>query len=292
MWGLATWPSMGRCAPYCWELFLSSRNLMARWDEAARRFHLAQKRSQLGDATELHALRSWSPGIMSVRMFYVTEYLTSFDCIWCFGSTLKSIRRISILFGPDHYNSRYVTSKQYIIIFHKEEKIHFKEQRYCTKLGFLARFCPIIVQVTPLKTPFGLVTPFMTIPITRSYSHTQLLLTPLRGYTITILARSCLQSLIARLHCWLSTLCVDSWLSVFDSRARFVLFFRQLWLLSSPAGSLTLSLRRLARWLTLLSEIPVLKWACADGIVSTLSHGSFLHRHGLVTGETSVVYET
>jgi hypothetical protein len=137
-----------------------------------------------------------------------------------------------------------------------------------------------------------LVTPFITIPITRSYSHTQLLVTPLRSYTITILARSCLQSLIARLHCGLSTLCVDSWLSVFDSRARFVLFFRQ-WLTdSSPAGSPTLCLRRLARWLWLLSEIPVLNWACADGIVSILSHGSFLHCDGLVTGETSVVYET
>jgi hypothetical protein len=65
---------------------------------------------------------------------------------------------------------------------------------------FLARFCPIIVQVKPLKTPFGLVTPFITIPITRSYNHTQLLLTPLRSYTVTILARLCLQSLIARLH--------------------------------------------------------------------------------------------
>jgi hypothetical protein len=175
-------------------------------------------------------------------------------------------------------------------------------------LGVLARFCPIIVQVTPLKTPFRLVTSFITITITVvTVTHNYCL----HRYTITILARSCLQSLIARLHCWLSTLCVDSWLSVFDSRAQFVLFFRQLltavfagWLtdsLSSPAGSLTLSsladwltlpLRRLARWLTLLSEIPVLKRACADGIVSTLSHGSFLHCDGLVTGETSVVYET
>jgi hypothetical protein len=52
----------------------------------------------------------------------------------------------------------------------------------CTMLGVLARFCPIIVQVTPLKTPFGLVTPFSTIPITRSCNHTQLLLTPLHNY--------------------------------------------------------------------------------------------------------------
>jgi hypothetical protein len=73
----------------------------------------------------------------------------------------------------------------------------------------LARFCPIIVQAKPLKTPFGLVTPFITIPITRSYNHTQLLLTLLRGYMVTILARLRLQSLIARLHRWLSGLCVD-----------------------------------------------------------------------------------
>jgi hypothetical protein len=47
----------------------------------------------------------------------------------------------------------------------------------------LARFCPILVQVKSLKTPFGLVTPFIPIPITRSYHHTQLLLTPVRMYT-------------------------------------------------------------------------------------------------------------
>jgi hypothetical protein len=51
---------------------------------------------------------------------------------------------------------------------------------------------------------------------------------------------------------------------------------------SSPAGSLTDC--------RLFSEIPVLRWGCADGIVSTLSHVSFLHCDGLVTGETSVVH--
>jgi hypothetical protein len=35
-----------------------------------------------------------------------------------------------------------------------------------------------------LKTPFGLVTPFIPMPITRSYNHTQLLLTPVHMYTV------------------------------------------------------------------------------------------------------------
>jgi hypothetical protein len=150
--------------------------------------------------------------------------------------------------------------------------------KYCTMLGFLARFCPIIVQVTPLKTPSGLVTPFITIPITRSCNHTQLLLTPLHNYnscafvptitycTVTLLTINSL--------CWLSTL-------------RFFAVFAG-WLtdsLSSPAGSLTLCRLSLS-----LCEIPVLRWACADGIVNTMPHGSFLHCDGLVTGETSVVY--
>jgi hypothetical protein len=162
-------------------------------------------------------------------------------------------------------------------------------------LGVLARFCPIIVQVTPLKTPFALVTPFITIPIARSCNHTQLLLTPLHNYnpcafvhtitycTVTLLTIDplCCRSSILRLDsffsCQLLTAVFAGWLT--DS-------------LSSPAGSLILPLRRLARWLTLLSNIPVLKWACADSTVSTLSHGSFLHCDGLLTGETSVVYET
>jgi hypothetical protein len=105
-------------------------------------------------------------------------------------------------------------------------------------LGVLARFCPIIVQVTPLKTPFGLVT-----PITRSGSHTQLLITPLHNYnpcafvptitycTVTLLTIDplCCRSSILRLDsffsCQLLTALFAGWLT--DS-------------LSSPAGSLTL----------------------------------------------------
>jgi hypothetical protein len=40
------------------------------------------------------------------------------------------------------------------------------------------------------------------------------------------------------------------------------------------------------------SEIPVLKWTCANGIVNTLSLRSYTQCMGLVTGETSVVYFT
>jgi hypothetical protein len=57
----------------------------------------------------------------------------------------------------------------------------------------------------------------------------------LHRYTITILARVCLQSLIARLHCWLSTLCVVG-LRFFGSTHSSLADY---WLLSSPAGSLT-----------------------------------------------------
>jgi hypothetical protein len=57
-------------------------------------------------------------------------------------------------------------------------------RKYCTIFWVvLARFCPILVQVKSLKTLFGLVTPFIPIPITHSYNHTQLLLTPVRMYT-------------------------------------------------------------------------------------------------------------
>jgi cellulose synthase/poly-beta-1,6-N-acetylglucosamine synthase-like glycosyltransferase len=101
---------------------------------------------------------------------------------------------------------------------------------YCTILGVLTRFCPIIVQVTPLKTPFGLVTSFITIPITRSYSHTQLLLTPLHNYnprafmptitycTVTLLTIDplCCRSSILRLDsffsCQLLTAVFAGWL--------------------------------------------------------------------------------
>jgi hypothetical protein len=54
------------------------------------------------------------------------------------------------------------------------------------------------------------------------------------------------------------------------------------WLLSSPAGPPTL-------WLTVFARLS-LRWADADGRDDTVSHGSFLHCDGLVTGETSVVY--
>jgi hypothetical protein len=139
--------------------------------------------------------------------------------------------------------------------------------QYCTMLGVLTRFCPIIVQVTPLKTPFGLVTPFITIPITRRCNHTQLLLTPLHNYnpctfmptitycTVTLLTIDplCCRPSILRLDsffsCQLLTAVFAGWLT--DS-------------LSSPAGSLIdsvfagwlagwLCLRRLARSLSVFA---------------------------------------
>jgi hypothetical protein len=42
--------------------------------------------------------------------------------------------------------------------------------------------------------------PFITIPVTRNYIHSQLFLTLLRVYTIILLTRSWLQSLITLLH--------------------------------------------------------------------------------------------
>jgi hypothetical protein len=45
-----------------------------------------------------------------------------------------------------------------------------------------------------------IVTSFISIPITRNYNHSQLFLTLLRVYTLVILARSELQSLIPLLH--------------------------------------------------------------------------------------------
>jgi hypothetical protein len=98
---------------------------------------------------------------------------------------------------------------------------------YCTVLGVLARFCPIIVQITPLKTPFGLVTPFITVPITRSCNHTQLLLTPLHNYnpcafvptitycTVTLLTINslCCRSSILRLDSFFSCQPLTDWLA-------------------------------------------------------------------------------
>jgi hypothetical protein len=102
---------------------------------------------------------------------------------------------------------------------------------YCTMLGVLARFWPIIVQVTPLKTPFGLVTPFITIPITRSCNHTQLLLTPLHNYNPCA-------SVPTITYCTVTLLTIDPLCLRFFGSTRSSL--ANYWLLSSPAGSLTL----------------------------------------------------
>jgi hypothetical protein len=111
--------------------------------------------------------------------------------------------------------------------------------KYCSMLGILARFCPIIVQVTPLKTPFGLVTPFITIPITRSCSHTQLLITPLHNYNPCAFVPTIT-------YCTVTLLTIDSVFSVFDSSARLVLLL--------PTADCCL--RRLARSLCLRNSCP------------------------------------
>jgi hypothetical protein len=64
----------------------------------------------------------------------------------------------------------------------------------------LDQFWPPFVPCYALTTPFGLLSPFISIPITRNYNHTQLFLTRLRVYTLTILIRSWLLSLIPLLH--------------------------------------------------------------------------------------------
>jgi hypothetical protein len=54
--------------------------------------------------------------------------------------------------------------------------------------GYLISSAPT-VHVTPLETPFGLVIPLFTIPITHHYNCTQLFPTRLRIYTIIVLTR-------------------------------------------------------------------------------------------------------
>jgi plasmid maintenance system killer protein len=59
-----------------------------------------------------------------------------------------------------------------------------------------------LFRVTPLKTPFGLLIRFITIPITCNYNHSQLSITLCHIYTAYNLTRSWLQSqlFLTRLH--------------------------------------------------------------------------------------------
>jgi hypothetical protein len=143
-------------------------------------------------------------------------------------------------------------------------------------LGVLPRFCPIIVQVTPLKTPFGLVTPFITIPITRSCNHTQLLLTPLHNYNPcafvpTITYRTVTLLTINALCCRSSILRLDSFFS---------------------CQLLTDCLRRLAHWLFSSLSGFNLRWPFSDRVEVTWPNRSEMHSHGLVAEETSSLCET
>jgi hypothetical protein len=69
-------------------------------------------------------------------------------------------------------------TKTVILTNHNCENLAY----YCTMLGLLDQFCSVVVCVTPLKTPFGLL-----IPLLQSQSHvttiTQLFLTLCHVYT-------------------------------------------------------------------------------------------------------------
>jgi hypothetical protein len=52
---------------------------------------------------------------------------------------------------------------------------------YCTMLGVLARFCPNNCPGYATENTVLIVDSFIPIPITRSYNHTQLLLTILQA---------------------------------------------------------------------------------------------------------------
>jgi hypothetical protein len=103
------------------------------------------------------------------------------------------------------------------------QKWNRHKHTYCTMLGVPDQFWAPIVQVTPLKTPFGLLT----------------LLFQSQSHVVTITYNYCLHCYT--IHCWLATICVDSSaLSVLTIDS--CLFFRQLptdllqlWLSSSVA---------------------------------------------------------
>jgi hypothetical protein len=78
--------------------------------------------------------------------------------------------------------------------------------RYCIVQcwGYLTTSDYQLYRVTPLKTPFGVLIPLLQSSPTRNYIHSQLFLTLLCVYTIIILTRSWLQSLITLLH-WLTS---------------------------------------------------------------------------------------
>jgi hypothetical protein len=67
-------------------------------------------------------------------------------------------------------------------------------------LGVTWSFLITNCTVSPLETPFGSLIPLLQSSITRTYTHSQLFLTPLHMYTDYNHKRSWLQSLITLLH--------------------------------------------------------------------------------------------
>jgi hypothetical protein len=72
--------------------------------------------------------------------------------------------------------------------------------KYCTMLRGSWSLMTTNCTRYSIEDAVRIVNSFITIPITRNYNHTQLFLTLLRVYTIIILTRSWLKSLIPRLH--------------------------------------------------------------------------------------------
>jgi hypothetical protein len=75
---------------------------------------------------------------------------------------------------------------------------------YCTMLGYLTTSEHQLYNVTPLKTPFGLLIPLLQSSPTSNYIHSQLFLTLCHIYTAYNHTRSWLKSLITPLH-WLTS---------------------------------------------------------------------------------------
>jgi hypothetical protein len=159
---------------------------------------------------------------------------------------------------------------------------HFDSYDFNWSYKLLSKYCTVLevlvgLQTTPLNYSQAFIADY-TVGITIVLLQTVPTLTVL---TIALPDDSRVPPRFTYCTVLLALLTVDSRPSTVGS---WLLFFLAAGcrLTYSLAGSLTDS----------LSEIPVLKWACADGIVATLSHRSYTQCTNLVTGETSVVYFT
>jgi hypothetical protein len=87
-----------------------------------------------------------------------------------------------------------------VIMVGRQHRFISRRLSYCTMFGVLDLFWPPIVPCYSTEDAVRIVNSFISIPITRNYNHSELFLTLLRVYTIIILIRSWLQSLIPLLH--------------------------------------------------------------------------------------------